>query len=347
MLLKKAGVLNIERLRTIVLYEADFNFFNKSVGRQVMDNAITNNIMAEEQYSKPKCSAQDQSINRRLIFDLVRHTRQTMALASSDLQSCYDRIVHNAASLAMQTAGISQETIRAMFQTIQLCEHKVRTAYGTSDLSYGPNYQPKYCHPIMGVGQGNGAGPQIWSIISSVLFAAMHMEGFSTTFISSITKELIDIVGYMYVDDMDLIQVRPYHQWQQLTEQLQLALQYWNKLVRVTGGSLEPSKSGWFAFRQQWDPVTGEYKYKDIGKTGDIRAKDKTGKTLPLQYIPCNQSQEMVGALMSPTGDQNPQLRKMVEKSKSEASLIQKGHIEPEHVLVAVKQSILPSLSYA
>jgi hypothetical protein len=100
----------------------------------------------------------------------------------------------------------------------------------------------------MGVGKGNGAGPQIWSLISSVLFLAMHLDGLSTKFVSKLTSEFIDIIGYMYVDDMDLIQIKPYHQWQNLTETLQLTLAYWNKLVKVTGGALEPSKSGWFAF---------------------------------------------------------------------------------------------------
>jgi hypothetical protein len=247
MILKKSGVLNIERLRTIVLYEADYNFFNKCVGRQAMDNGIYNNLVAEEQYSKPNSSAQDQCINRRLIFDLVRHTKQAMALASSDLKSCYDRIVHNAASLAMQRVGISQQIIKTMFDTVQKCEHKVRTAYGDSRNTYGPN-TGQYKQPVMGVGQGNGAGPQIWSLISSVLFLAMHLDGLSTKFVSKLTSEFIDIIGYMYVDDMDLIQIKPYHQWQTLTETLQLTLAYWNKLVKVTGGALEPSKSGWFAF---------------------------------------------------------------------------------------------------
>jgi len=45
-------------------------------------------------------------------------------------------------------------------------------------------------------------------------------------------------------------------------------------LVKVTGGALEPSKSAWCAFRQVWDEKKGEYIYEDIGKTGDIVAKE-------------------------------------------------------------------------
>ena len=345
MILKKSGVLNIERLRTIVLYEADYNFFNKCVGRQAMDNGIYNNLVAEEQYSKPNSSAQDQCINRRLIFDLVRHTKQAMALASSDLKSCYDRIVHSAASLAMQRVGISQQVIQTMFDTVQKCEHKVCTAYGDSKNMYGPN-TGQYKQPVMGVGQGNGAGPQIWSLISSVLFLAMHLEGFSTKFVSKLTSEFIEIIGYMYVDDMDLIQIKPYHQWHNLTETLQITLAYWNKLVKVTGGALEPSKSGWFAFRQFWDPLKGEYCYEDIGNFGEISTKDKDNQTVPLQYISCHDTQEMVGVLMGPTGNQQPQTDKLILKSKIEASLISRSKLDHAHAYTAVMHSIIPSLSY-
>ena len=44
-----------------------------------------------------------------------------------------------------------------------------------------------------------------------------------------------------------------------MTEDLQLTLEYWNKLVQVTGGAIEPNKSSWYAFHQTWDPITGSY----------------------------------------------------------------------------------------
>jgi hypothetical protein len=111
----------------------------------------------------------------------------------------------------------------------------------------------------MGAGQGNGAGPQMWSILSSVLFLAMHMEGLSTRFCQKMQKKILNIVGFMYVDDMDLICLRDEIDKDLLTEDLQLTLAYWNKLVKVTGGAIEPSKSGWYCFHQKWNAHTGCY----------------------------------------------------------------------------------------
>ena len=53
MILKEAGVYDIEKLRTIVLYEADFNHNNKFFGRATMQHTVPNKRMAMEQYSVP------------------------------------------------------------------------------------------------------------------------------------------------------------------------------------------------------------------------------------------------------------------------------------------------------
>lgn len=344
MILKKAGVLDLEKLRTIVLYEADYNFFNTCIGRQVMDNAIHNGYMADEQYAKPGVSAQDQCLTRRLIFDFVRFTRQSLAMASSDLKSCYDRIVHSAASLAMQKCGIQPNTVKVMFDTIQKCEHTIRTAYGASTHTYGG--KGSYTLPVMGVGQGNGAGPQMWAVISAVLFLAMHMEGFSTPFCQKMTQKFLSLTGFMYVDDMDLICIGDGIDDDGIIEELQLMLGYWNKLVRVTGGALEPNKSGWYSFSQRWNSVAGRYEYVDKGTFGDIKTYDDKKRVIPLQHHSVHTSQEMLGVKMCPTGDFYDQLLAMKDISSSEAALICQSNISETDLWHAIKSSIFPRLSW-
>ena len=53
-LLKKTGNHNIDRLRTILLYEADFNRMNKQVGRLMMQYGETHGVLAPEQYGSRK-----------------------------------------------------------------------------------------------------------------------------------------------------------------------------------------------------------------------------------------------------------------------------------------------------
>lgn len=174
----------------------------------------------------------------------------------------------------------------------------------------------------------------------------MHMEGLSTPFCQKITKQFLSLVGFMYVDDMDLIRIRDNMSRESLTEDLQLALDYWNKLVKVTGGALEPKKSGWYAFGQTWDINTGRYRYQDLGSTGEITAKDKDNNRVSLPFISCHTSQEMIGIKMTPTGDSNDQIASMLAKSKEEGQYIKRGNISPIETMHAIKTSVIPRLSW-
>jgi len=203
LILKASGNTDLDALRMVVLYEADFNFMNKHIGREVVSNAIRKNQMAVEQFAKPRSSPINQCVARRVMFNISQFQKLLIVVCSSDLLSCYDQIVHSAASLAMQRFGIPQSWMKSMFSTIQLCRHKVRTGLGTSELTYGGIMEGK--DPLMGVGQGNRAGPAIWSIISCVLFQIMHDKKLFSTFQSKFLDDLVELVGFMYVDDNDLI----------------------------------------------------------------------------------------------------------------------------------------------
>ena len=73
MIEKKPGVFRVDRLRTILLYEADFNQNNKLVGRDMMRNAELCHVLADENYGSRKfLMAIDHAANKRLTFDAIR-----------------------------------------------------------------------------------------------------------------------------------------------------------------------------------------------------------------------------------------------------------------------------------
>jgi len=72
MLEKSLGNFNVEKLRIILLFEADFNSNNKWIGRAVMRNAEVLNLLAEEQYGSWKHKvAVLQCLNKGLFYDLL------------------------------------------------------------------------------------------------------------------------------------------------------------------------------------------------------------------------------------------------------------------------------------
>ena len=102
-ILKKAGVYDIEKMRTITLMHSDFNMNNKKLGKEIMKRAVEYNTIAPEQYgSRPGHQAITVGWNKRLTMDYSsRLLRLPIALSSIDAMSCYNRIEHAPASLAM------------------------------------------------------------------------------------------------------------------------------------------------------------------------------------------------------------------------------------------------------
>jgi len=102
-----------------------------------------------------------QSLNMQLSYDLICQQCLTASVWSNDAKACYDWIVHAFAALALLRLGILISPILVMFGTIQLLHHFIHTAFGISDCYFtGTASQTT----LQGVGQGTGAGPQIWQL---------------------------------------------------------------------------------------------------------------------------------------------------------------------------------------
>jgi hypothetical protein len=102
-ILKKAGVYDIEKMRTIILMNSEFNMNNKKLGRDMMCNAEKYGTLAREQYGSRKHHRSIiAALNKRLTMDMLRLRRLAGAICSNDAKSCYDRIVHSIDSLAMR-----------------------------------------------------------------------------------------------------------------------------------------------------------------------------------------------------------------------------------------------------
>ena len=341
MLLKKEGNHAIDKLRTIVLYEADFNMHNKVMGRQAMHSALQSNAIAPEQYSRPQRSAIDHALNRQLVFDhcAARHT--PYSLCSCDLQGCYDRIVHSAAILALRRVGVSASRLTTMFGTIQAAIHRVRTVYGDSSSTYSWS-SGHFTLPPQGTGQGHGAGPQIWSVLSSVLFSILQDKGFTSSFINALTNELFHLSGFAYVDDCDMIQLGT--SIEGVIETTQRALSKWESLIHSTGGSLAPSKCWWYLVDHTWHK--GKWHAEDPILDFDLTATDKNGIVQPIRRLNISEAQEMLGVYMAPDGNTAPQVKALKDKARLWAAQIEQGFLPSQDVWTAMTCGIIKALQY-
>ena len=345
MLLKKQGVFQVDKLRTILLYEADFNYMNKFLGRHMLAQAEQYNLMAPEQYgSRKQHRAIDQALNKRISFDILRQQRQPGALCSNDAKSCYDRIVHSVASISLQRVGVPKLAVQTMFNTIQGLHHVIRTAHGDSLLSYSGE---SWDHPLHGVGQGNGAGPSIWALVSSPILNSLRSQGYGTNFQGPISRNHIQFVGYAFVDDTDIVQTasNATEPAALVAAKIQASMDEWEGGLWATGGALAPAKSHWYLIDFQWHK--GQWRYRSNQECpAQLSIRNHHGQRITLPRLEPHEARTTLGVNLAPDGNHDSQAHRMRRQAEEWADHVRTGYLQRHEVWVALHSTILRSLDY-
>ena len=346
-MLGKGKGFHVKNLRTILLYEPDFNFTNGRTGRLAMENAEKHGTIPPEQYgSRKNHSAIDQALNKVLMHDLLRLLRQPGAHMVGDLAKCYDRIEHSFAGLSLRCQGLPKGPVEAMFGTIQELVHHVRTIYGDSSISFSSD-NPLYAVPIQGVGQGNAAGPQIWALVSAPCLKLLYHKGHRCFFRCALSGEEVSFVGYAFVDDFDQVTTAEEISAPAFiaAEKMQAAVRDWAGSVEVTGGALEPSKSYWYLIDFEWS--NGSYKYKSIASApASITLADESGNSITLQRLEPHDARRTLGLYQAPDGNMVIQHQQMLKQASKWSTHIRTSALPRHLVWQSLHTSVLMSLKY-
>jgi hypothetical protein len=186
--------------------------------------------------------------------DLSRFQAKPMWMIFNDAKSCYDRIVHSVAILCMAFQKMPYAALYVAFSTLQKAVHHVRSAYGVSKRSYGGKHRGPSQIPLHGIGQGNGAGPAIWAIISTILLNTLVEDNLAATFTSTISQTLLTITAWCWVDDCDLLgtAVKPWEQGEDCLDRAQQQMDHWEGMLTATGGGIVWEKSFWVLVDYVW-----------------------------------------------------------------------------------------------
>ena len=342
MILKKAMSFDLAKQRTLGLLDSEFNHSNKMFQKVAMEAALDNNAIAQEQYSRPSRTCIDHAVNRRLTIDHHQSKRICLALAMSDLKGCYDRIIHNAAALALLRIGVSKAKIHSMFETIQRMVHRIRTGFGDATETYGGDDIMDWEFTPQGVLQGNASGPTIWSVLSSVIFEILHDKGFGVEFCSTLSKQLFLLVGFSYVDDCDLIQSG--EDPITVARSMQRVIQQWGDLMEVTGGALASDKTYWYLVEFVWK--RGKWIAADSPLEFDLIAKTEDNNFVSLNRLSCSTASEMLGIWMAPNGSKTKMIQEMRTSAVEWGAKIRKGRPSQEEAWQALHSTIAAKLKY-
>ena len=343
---KKAGDFRVKKMRTIQLMDAEFQASNKQAGKEAMKFAEQHHLIPPGQCgARKKHQAIDLAVSKRLVWDTLFMERRAAGWVLNDAKSCFDRVVHWVAQVALRRFGMPWEVVDFMFSTLRLATHRVRTGFGDSEAAFFPPSDKSF----QGCGQGNGAGPTIWVAISSILIDTIKAKGFGCEFLSALDKCLEAAECFCFMDDTDLVQAAldPQSTALAILSKVQQALSLWSGSVRATGGAINPEKSFWWLLDYDWKSSAGKWGYKRIcNLPGSVQIPDLLGRPHSLTRLEPDQAERTLGIQMSPQYNGSAQHSSLKQKAKDWATHISASSLLPYDVFPLIKSTILKSLAY-
>ena len=336
MLEKERNNVNTNKLRAIGLLDSLYNHNNKRLGSLMLANAEAHGQVAKEQYGSRKGKeCIDQSLNKTLTMDFWRVQRMCGAICTTDLKSCYDRLIYSVATLCCRRWGAPVNALKACYQTLARLEYHIRTAFGDSEVFFKYSQGDKYTH---GVVQGNGKGPPTYACMSSPIFEMMREEGLGSWIETPITRKILQYLGFSFVDDADKIATGDTAT--AATASMQHLLDAWADGCRVTGGQLVPDKSHWYLIEVQ-PTDNGDYRYVQHS-TNDhqLFLRDPTGRRVPLQRHLPHEAKKTLGVHFAPDGNQREQKRILIAKSQQWADSMRASSL-PRHLVWQAYHTVL------
>jgi hypothetical protein len=211
--------------------------------------------------------------------------------------------------MSMQRVGVPKTIINCLFTTLQEAIHKVRTGFGDSIAHYGGKV---WLVSIHGIGQGNGAGPAIWAVVSSPLLNVLCAQVFGCEIMCPLSSEYFRFVGYAFVDDTDILQSALYENPDQARTQLQAAIDTWEMSLKATCGAIVPEKTVWWLVCFKWSG--SDWSYAGIqDQPGELWVNDIANERKVIKRLEPYQAYETLGVFLSPDGNLNAQVKKMKE----------------------------------
>ena len=347
----------IEKLRIIMLYEADFNFLLKLVwGKRLVRSAEALNSIGESSHgSRPGRQAQDALLQKLLVYENARLSRTSLLTADNDAKGCFDRMIRTLAMLGCTAVGLPKNAAISHNLTHALMNHGIKTRHGC----FQP-YTGIVDSKLEGTGQGSGASPAIWLLYCDSLLQAFQKFTKGIVIVCPFDKQTRTIPAIFYVDDgtpgvNDMLSDTPMSLEELLSEGQKVA-QSWERLLCASGGALELSKC--FVYLMYWDLSDGYHRLIEPTEIeGCYSEGDKFTGPVALTYgdnptpnILETESpktgRRTLGVRIAPAGNWNDEFKYRRQQARTLAQQLNNVKITKETAAIAYRMVICPKLEY-
>jgi len=247
---KELGNPNLERLRCIMIFEADWQLMLKwhSSYGFLPKTEKAGTLSYEQGGGRKGRSAIDQAAQQIVETEIIHLHQQTAIDLYLDLRQCFDMMVEACHNLACRRHGAEDAYLKLHAKTHRAMRYHVRHKFGVS-LDYNTFEK----HPWHGAGQGAADAALRYIVLSDTLIDAYHTK-IAPCLISDPSQAItIQRSLKAFIDDVVLhASAEPNTTYHELLQQAQNQLRWWDRLVRVTGGSLNAKKC--CAIVYNWQP---------------------------------------------------------------------------------------------
>jgi hypothetical protein len=347
MLEKEFGNTLIDKLRAILLMEADFNTSNKIIfGNRMLDNARRYGFLYDEIFSEKGRMAEDGALAKTLFCDLSRQYRLSAAIASADASQCYDRVCHAIASLVFRAFGVTANASKTMLSAIQEMKFFLRTAYGDSKTCAQSTIEVR----TQGLCQGNTAAPGGWCVISIAILGAHKRKGHGAHFLCPLSEATADLAAILYVDDTDILHLDMSKEETvgEAHAALQESVLSWGQLLIATGGALKPAKCFYYLIGYEFHEKNGNWCYAKTHEDEGLSlvVPMPNGTTVPIQHLDVFEPRKMLGASQCPAGSGRGGIELLQKRAQEWTDQIMKGTPNRRQVWFSMDHQLLPKIAY-
>ncbi len=145
--------------------------------------------------------------------------------------------------------------VSAMLEMIQEIKFFLQMVYGDSKTFVNSSIKIK----MQGLGQGNGASPAGWCVISIVILWAHGAKGHGAHFIAPMSLVRCSLSAILYANDTDLLHINMDAEESivEVHAAIQRAIENWGRLLIATGGSFKPEKCFYHLIDFTWTQKGG------------------------------------------------------------------------------------------
>ena len=318
-MIKKLKQPLLPKLRIVQLFEGDFNAGLKYlIGKKMMTHMNEIGLHDNETFgSRTGKTAPEALMNLQLLFDHNRLWKLPIAILFNDAIGCYDRIIPTLCELAMRARGCPRGIAQCHTQTQKNMIHRIRIATGISEgiIKFAlTNMKVTVEKTILclqgktgGIGQGGGAGPLAWIAVIDVMLEAYRELRPGAEAIDPMQLYTICYWLISYVDDNTIVVgFKDETDQNTILTTIRENLGSWRRLLQLTGGDIDVSKSKWSTLRWRYDETWGDSKLETIkdfpGSVGMINENDGQENREILGRLEPNQAERVLGVRLPMDG---------------------------------------------